>query len=106
MQTEASTADLNAENIRRAAIDRSVKGPVLFLFTNAAFWLMASTLMGFIAALKLASPGILDYSWLTFGRLQPAHLNALVYGWGIQAGLGVALWLMARRTANELKSGQ
>jgi len=42
MQTEATTADLNADNLRRAAIDRSVKGPVLFLFTNAAFWLMAS----------------------------------------------------------------
>ncbi|MDB6138737.1 MAG: hypothetical protein JWO94_1809, partial [Verrucomicrobiaceae bacterium] len=35
MQTEASIADPTAENLRRAAIDRSVKGPVLFLFTNA-----------------------------------------------------------------------
>jgi len=106
MQTEATTADLNAENLRRAEIDRSLKGPVLFLFTNAAFWLMASTLMGFIAALKLVSPSFLEYSWLTYGRLQPAHLMALVYGWGLQAGLGVALWLIARRTANVLKSGQ
>lgn len=107
MQNEASTADQNADNLRRAAIDRSVKGPVLFLFTNAAFWLMASTLMGFIAAVKLVSPGFMDWgSWLTYGRLQPAHMDALVYGWGIQAGLGVALWLMARRTAVVLKGGQ
>ena len=106
MQTEATTADLNADNLRRAEIDRSLKGPVLFLFTNAAFWLMASTLMGFIAALKLVSPSFLECSWLTYGRLQPAHLMALVYGWGIQAGLGVALWLIARRTANVMKSGQ
>lgn len=106
MQTEAPIADLNAENLRRAAIDRSVKGPVLFLFTNAAFWLMASTLLGFLAAVKLVNPHFLDFSFLTYGRIQPAHLLALVYGWGIQAGLGVALWLMARRTAVELKGGQ
>jgi cytochrome c oxidase cbb3-type subunit I len=95
-----------AENLRRAAIDRSVKGPVLFLFTNAAFWLMASTLLGFLAAMKLVSPDLLSFSWLTYGRVQPAHLNALVYGWGVQAALGATLWLIARRTANELKGGQ
>lgn len=106
MQTEAITADPNADNLRRAAIDRSVKGPVLFLFTNAAFWLMASTLLGFIAAVKLVAPGFLDVWFLTYGRVQPVHLAALVYGWGVQAGLGVALWLMARRTAVEMKSGQ
>ncbi len=107
MQNEAPNAEPNAENLRRAAIDRSVKGPVLFLFTNAAFWLMASTLMGFVAAAKMLKPDFLgDCAWLTYGRLQPAHLAALVYGWGIPAGLGAALWLMARRTANELKGGQ
>ena len=106
MQTEATTADSNADNLRRASIDRSVKGPVLFLFTNAAFWLMASTLLGFLASVKLVFPGFLDCSFLSYGRIQPAHLSALVYGWGIQSGLGVALWLMARRTAVELKGGQ
>lgn len=106
MQTEATTADPTADNLRRAAIDRSVKGPVLFLFTNAAFWLMASTLLGFISAVKLVSPSFLDCPLLTYGRMQPAHLIALIYGWGIQAGLGVSLWLMARRTAVELKGGQ
>jgi cytochrome c oxidase cbb3-type subunit I len=105
--TEASTvAEPDIDNQRRVAIDRSVKAPVLFLFTNAAFWLMASTLMGFLAAAKLVNADFLHCEWLSFGRLQPAHLIALVYGWGIQAGLGVMLWLMARRTANELRGGQ
>lgn len=100
--------DINADTARRAAIDRSVKGPVLFLFTNGAFWLMASTIMGVLAGVKHFAPEFLDESWLWFlhyGRIQPAHLAALVYGWGIQAGLGVALWLMARRTGQELRSG-
>ena len=105
------TAPANAEHdnladaARRAGIDRSVKGPVLFLFLNAAFWLMASTILGVVAGIKSFAPEFLDYSWLSFGRLQPAHLAALVYGWGIQVGLGIMLWLMARRSGQELKSG-
>lgn len=104
----SDTTDPNSESNRRAAIDRSVKGPVLFLFTNGAFWLMASTIMGLIAAVKLVFPQFLDRDWLWFlsyGRLQPAHLAALIYGWGIQAGLGAALWITARRSGQELKSG-
>ena len=101
-------AETDIDSLRRAAIDRSVKGPVLFLFTNGAFWLMASTIVGLLASVKCVFPNFLDQSWLWFlhyGRLQPAHITALVYGWGIQAGLGVALWIMARRTGQELKSG-
>lgn len=101
--------DINADSARRGAIDRSVKGPVLFLFTNGAFWLMAATLMGVLAAVKNVFPQFLDKNWLWFlsyGRLQPAHLTALIYGWGIQAGLGVALWITARRSGRELRSGQ
>lgn len=102
-------SDTDSDSLRRAAIDRSVKAPVLFLFTNAAFWLMASTIVGLIAAVKNVFPDFLDESWLWFlqyGRIQPAHLIALVYGWGIPVGLGVSLWIMARRTGQELKGGK
>jgi cytochrome c oxidase cbb3-type subunit I len=99
--------DVQMENLRRAGIDRSVKGPVLFLFVNAAFWLMASTLLGVLAAIKLFAPDFLgSCSVMQFGRLQPTHLNALVYGWGVQAALGVMLWLMARRSGQRLAYGK
>ncbi len=42
------TALSSDDSLRRAAIDRSVKWPVLFLFANAAQWLLASTVMGLI----------------------------------------------------------
>jgi len=109
MQTTPSSAepDTLADNLRRAAIDKSVKGPVLFLFLNGAFWLMASTILGVLAAVKLFSPSFLgDCPVLQYGRLLPTHINALVYGWGIQAGLGVMLWIMARRSGQELKAGK
>lgn len=107
MQTSPATPDTQADDLRRAAIDKSVKGPVLFLFLNGAFWLMASTILGVLAAIKQFAPDFLGpCSVLQYGRLQPTHVNALVYGWGVQAGLGAMLWIMARRTGQELKSGK
>jgi cytochrome c oxidase cbb3-type subunit 1 len=101
----STETDLAADSARRAAIDRSVKGTVLFLFLNGAFWLMASTILGIAAAVQNFAPDFIRCAWFGYGRLQPAHMNALIYGWGIQAGLGAALWIMARRTGQELKNG-
>jgi cytochrome c oxidase cbb3-type subunit 1 len=108
MDTSTANAELEnqADATRRAAIDRSVKAPVLFLFLNGAFWLMASTILGVLAGIKAFAPEFLEFSFLSFGRLQPAHLIALIYGWGIQAGLGIMLWLMARRSGQELLGGK
>jgi cytochrome c oxidase cbb3-type subunit 1 len=107
METTDSTSP-NSDNLRRAAIDRSVKAPVLFLFANAAMWLLASTVMGLIASIKLVEPQFLDSDWLWFlnyARLQPAHLATLVYGWAMQAGLGAAIWLLARRSGAPIERG-
>src|SRR5436190_14656756 len=107
METSESNIQIS-DSLRRAAIDRSVKAPVLFLFANAAMWLLASTVMGLIASIKLVEPGFLDYDWLWFlnyGRLQPAHVATLVYGWAMQAGLGAAIWLLARRSGTVLERG-
>src|SRR5262249_59506400 len=35
-------------------------------------------------------------AWLMYGRMHPAATNALLYGFAVQAGLGVALWIIAR----------
>ena len=107
MQSDTSTPDLAAENLRRAAIDKSVRGPVLFLFVNGAFWLMLSTILGVLSAVRLIAPDFLGgCEWTTYGRLQPVHINALVYGWGVQAALGIMLWIMARRSGQELRGGK
>lgn len=107
MEPTDTTAS-NSASLSRAAIDRSVKAPVLFLFANAAMWLLASTVMGLIASIKLVSPDFLNKDWLWFlnyGRLQPAHMSALIYGWAMQAGLGVSIWLLARRSGQPLERG-
>ena len=33
---------------------------------------------------------------MTYGRLWPAYKNILVYGWGLPAGIGTAIWMTAR----------
>ncbi len=78
------------------AIDRSCRAPVLLLFLGALVWLLISSGLGMVASLKFHAPGLLaDCPWFTYGRVHPAHLNALIYGFAAQAGLGVILWLVA-----------
>jgi cytochrome c oxidase cbb3-type subunit I len=65
--------------------------------TKAAGWLVVASVFAFMGSLKFHAPYLLSNSaWLTYGRLQPVATNALVYGFAAQAGLGVALWLLAR----------
>ncbi len=98
---EASAQDVQ----ERSVIDRSVRYPVLFFFTAAAGWLFLATLLGFASSVKLAAPELWDACpWLGYGRLFPAHMDALIYGWGMQAGFGVMIWLMARLCRVELKN--
>jgi cytochrome c oxidase cbb3-type subunit I len=77
-------------------IDSSCRLPLLVLFVSAAKWLVIGWLFELIASIKFHNPGFLaDWSWLTYGRVHPAFINAVLYGFCVQAGLGVALWLFA-----------
>ena len=81
----------------RAEIDASARGSVLLFFGFAVCWLVVGSVLGLVSAWKMTHPGLLDSTgFLTFGRIRPAHLNIVVYGWASQAGIGAGLWLMAR----------
>jgi len=96
-RTQTPVNMASADFAERAAIDRSCRGPVLFFYTSAILWLLAGSLLGFLASFKMHSPEFLDaLAPLNFGRIRPAHLNVVAYGWATQAGLGTAIWLMAR----------
>ena len=78
-------------------IDASLRLPLLALFGGAAFWLVVSSVLAMIASIKFHAPDFLAACpWLTYGRVQPAADDALLYGFCIPAGLGVALWLLAQ----------
>ena len=100
MSPITTTADKDA--LLRAGIDRSLRHPVMFFLTSGAAWLAVSILLGVIASAKTHSPELLaDHAWLTYGRLFPAHVNILIYGWGMQAAFAVIIWLMARLSRKE-----
>jgi cytochrome c oxidase cbb3-type subunit 1 len=86
--------------------DASVRWPVLFLLTSSILWLVVGSVLALIAAIKLHTPAFLaDCEFLTYGRVYPAARAALAYGWGINVGLAVALWLMARLARATLPGG-
>src|SRR5437016_10995733 len=99
--TDVPTSDV--EQIERALIDASTRLPVLFFYASAIVWLLIGTLLAGLTSWKLHAPDLLaNYSFLTWGRVRPAHMNVMVWGWASMAGIGTAIWLMARlcRTAS------
>jgi cytochrome c oxidase cbb3-type subunit 1 len=78
-------------------IDASCRVPLLVLFGGAAAWLVVGSLLALLASLTFHMPDKFgDCPWGTYGHLQPAADDALLYGFCIPAGLGVALWIFAR----------
>lgn len=91
----------------RAVQDASGKWPVLLCIGFATLWLVVASVFGLVASLKLHLPDwLVNDAWLTFGRIRPAHLNAVAYGWCSLAAFGVALWLMPRLLRTPLVGGR
>ncbi|MGZ5503457.1 MAG: cbb3-type cytochrome c oxidase subunit I [Chthoniobacterales bacterium] len=99
---EVSRGDV--EQVERALIDASTRVPVLMFYSSAIFWLLVGTLLAGLTSWKMHAPDLLgDVSFLTWGRVRPAHMNAMVYGWAMMAGIGTAIWLMARLCRTTLR---
>ena len=80
-----------------AEIDASCRLPVLHFFGASSFWLVMGSLLAVIASIKMHSAGFLaDCPYFTYGRVRAASSNILLYGFAIQAGLALSLWLTAR----------
>ncbi|MFO7562992.1 MAG: cbb3-type cytochrome c oxidase subunit I [Enhygromyxa sp.] len=87
----------------RLAIDRSCRLPVLAMYGSAVAWLIIGSTLALITSLKMHLPGLLsDAAWLTFGRMRPAHLNSMIFGWASLSGIGTLLWLQARLSRVQL----
>ena len=66
-------------------------------YTSAIVWLLFGTLVSLLVSFKLHAPDLLGgISYLTWGRMHPASMNIMVFGWASMAGMGTAIWLMAR----------
>lgn len=93
----ATHSELRESVVETAWLDASGRTPVLVGFAFAMFWLLEGSVLGDIASFKLHWPDLLSQPDVaTFGRLRPAHLNAMIYGWASSAMFSVALWMMPR----------
>jgi cytochrome c oxidase cbb3-type subunit I len=102
--TESDVTIHEVEKVERALIDASTRLPVLFFYASAIVWLLLGTLLAGLTSWKLHAPDMLaDYSFLTWGRVRPAHMNVMVWGWASMAGIGTAIWLMARLCRTTLR---
>ncbi len=89
--------------IAEAEIDQSTRTPVLFFFSTALLWLLLSTLLSLVTAMKLHWPGFLDgVEFLTYGRFRAAAVNSFVYGWAGLSIIAVGFWLLARLSQSKL----
>jgi cytochrome c oxidase cbb3-type subunit 1 len=89
--------DIQKSREERLAIDRAAKKPVGMLIGTSLIWLLIGSFLAIGASIKLHNPGFLaDTDWLTFGRVRPAHLNTVAYGWLSTAAIGIGLWILSR----------
>jgi cytochrome c oxidase cbb3-type subunit 1 len=98
-----------------AAVDRSARWPVMLSFLSGVHWMVVGTVL-LVYASSLTHPqdtipvlGLFvdlsnHCSMFTYGRVWPAAIDSLVYGWGGCAGLGLAAWLMARMCREPIHS--
>lgn len=67
------------------------------MFAAASCWLAVAALVGFVCSLKMHAPYLFTHcAWMSYGRLQPVASNLFLYGFGVQAGLALILWLVVR----------
>jgi cytochrome c oxidase cbb3-type subunit I len=94
------------EPLSNPEIDHACRGPVLLLFGAAAVWLVCGGIFALLSAIKAHAPGFLaDPEWLTYGRARAFASASLVYGFALQAGLAMTLWMFCRLGRNLIEGG-
>lgn len=82
----------------------------LRFFSSALFWLIVPGILGLFLATFLYVPVFYDHlplaikPYLSFGRLRPAHVNLMIFGWLSQAYVGGILYSLPRLTRTALYS--
>ncbi len=88
-----------------AAFDTSLQLPVVLFALKAGGWLILGLLLALIGSVQLFNGTFLtDCEWFTHGRVQAAAETLLTFGWGGNALLGLAFWLLVRLTRRALPS--
>jgi cytochrome c oxidase cbb3-type subunit 1 len=114
-RSAAKPASFVSTDPELAAVDRSVAVPVIACFLTSVHWLVLGTLfLVYASSLTHPQDALPIFGWFvtlsdncsffTYGRVWPAAMDALIYGWGSTAGLGLAIWILARTGRTPLRA--
>ena len=91
---------------RLTRTESGLRGPFLCFFASAVLWLVVSSVLALVAAVKLHRPDFLGACELTtYGRVVAAARDTFVYGWGFNALFAVNFWIMAQLGRFEFRNG-
>ncbi len=103
-EIDPRTDSTQSEPVQLGQVDASLRVPVGLFFGSAVGWLVLGLIFALISAIKMVNPEFLGgCEFLTYGRVFPAAMDILLYGWGCQVAFGVSLWLMARLCRTQVK---
>jgi len=103
--TQSSSQSAHSSAPTAAQVESACRFPVLFLAFSGGAWLFAGLTLAALASVQLYNPTFLEgCPWVTYGRLRPAAVNALAYGFALQSAFALALWFIARLGRVELSS--
>ncbi len=77
-------------------VEQSARVPLLLLVLSSFKWFAISSFFGIIAFAQLHAPGMSKLPFLTYGRVYPVFVDALVYGFLTNAAIAVGLYLICR----------
>ncbi len=92
------SSDVTGQAVRRPdGWSDPVPRLLLWFFAAASAWLVVGSALLIVAGVQVVNPAFLGgISFLAYGRLISAGVNALVYGWGSLAALAAVLYLLSR----------
>jgi cytochrome c oxidase cbb3-type subunit I len=93
----ARTTSNNPSESSQSGLAAFCPAGLVYLLGAGTGWLAIALALGFLNSLRFHAAGLLaGCSFLTYGRVHEAQESALLYGFGVQAALGVGLWLLCR----------
>lgn len=87
-------------------VDASIRVAALFFIVSAVAWLIISTGLTLITAYQSYQPDFMSgCEFVTYGRLYPASVNAMLFGWGCNVIFAISLWIIARLSLAPICNG-
>src|SRR5580658_3908374 len=86
-----------SESPRCGLVDQCSSAGLVYLLGSGTVWLVLALALGFLNSLRFHNAELLaNCATLGFGRVHAAESAALLYGFGVQAALGIGIWLLCR----------